>query len=104
MRNFSNELTDAQLERLAILSEEMGEAQQVIGKIIRHGYASYNPMLEQPSRSNREELARELGHVHFAIDTLVIFNDDVDSDKVSLSYVEKEKSIKQWLHYQEPPR
>lgn len=28
MEKFSNELTDAQLERLAILSEELGEAQR----------------------------------------------------------------------------
>jgi hypothetical protein len=34
---FSNELSDAEVERLAILAEEMGEAQQCIGKILRHG-------------------------------------------------------------------
>ena len=31
-----NKLSDAETERLAILAEEMGEAQQAIGKIIRH--------------------------------------------------------------------
>ena len=40
-----NKLTAAQTERLAILSEELGEAQQAIGKIMRHGYDSCNPLL-----------------------------------------------------------
>lgn len=33
-----NDLSNAELERLALLLEELGEAQQVIGKILRHGY------------------------------------------------------------------
>ena len=33
-----NELSPAEVERLAILAEEMGEAIQVIGKVLRHGY------------------------------------------------------------------
>lgn len=33
-----NQLTNAQAERLHILLEELGEAQQAIGKILRHGY------------------------------------------------------------------
>jgi hypothetical protein len=98
MTKFSNDLTDAQLERLAILSEEMGEAQQAIGKILRHGYHSWNPTVAH-TRTNRDDLARELGHVHFAIDMLS-HSDDVDADQVSFSYVEKEKSIKKWLHHQ----
>lgn len=40
---FSNNLSDAELERLAYLAEECGEVQQIIGKIIRHGYESYSP-------------------------------------------------------------
>lgn len=40
MSKFSNKLNDAQSERLALLLEELGEAQQAIGKILRHGYQS----------------------------------------------------------------
>lgn len=47
MSDFTNNLTAAEQERLAILAEEMGEALQIIGKIIRHGYESYNPTLVQ---------------------------------------------------------
>jgi hypothetical protein len=57
---FSNGLTPAQLERLAFLSEELGEAQQAIGKIVRHGYDSYNPLVLTNS-NNREDLEKEIG-------------------------------------------
>ena len=42
MKHF-NQLTPAEAERLALLLEELGEAQQAIGKILRHGYASTHP-------------------------------------------------------------
>lgn len=42
MKNF-NGLSPAETERLALLSEEMGEVQQAIGKILRHGYESIHP-------------------------------------------------------------
>ena len=64
-----NKLTDAQAERLAILSEEMGEAIHAIGKIQRHGLESYNPFHAERG-SNRKQLAQELGHVVFAINAL----------------------------------
>ena len=99
---FSNDLTDAQLERLAILSEELGEAQQCIGKIIRHGYHSWNPTVVS-TKTNKEELARELGHVNFAID-MILQSEDIEGDQVSFSYVEKEKSIQRWLHHQKASR
>ncbi len=57
-----NGLTPAEAERLAYLAEEMGEALQAIGKILRHGYESFNP--HNPSAgSNRVQLAKELSDV-----------------------------------------
>ena len=39
-----NELTPAEAGAiLRLLAEEMGEALQVVGKILRHGYESYHP-------------------------------------------------------------
>ena len=35
---FNTGLTDAQRERLARLLEERGEVQQIIGKVLRHGF------------------------------------------------------------------
>ncbi len=51
-----NGLTDAQAERLALLLEELGEAQQAIGKILRHGYESMSPF-DETKTTNRWEYA-----------------------------------------------
>lgn len=75
-----NQLTPAELERLAKLSEELGEATQAIGKILRHGYESYNPTIQFP-KSNRQDLERELGDILFAIDLLCEKN-DVNLDNI----------------------
>jgi NTP pyrophosphatase (non-canonical NTP hydrolase) len=75
--NFTNNLTDAQAERLAILLEEMGEAQQAIGKILRHGYHSWDPTAVKVI-TNRDDLAKELADVQYAVN-LLIGNDDIDS-------------------------
>lgn len=66
-------ITDAQLERLAILAEECGEVVKVVGKILRHGLGSINPLTGE---SNRHLLEKELGDVLAAMELLVI-NDEV---------------------------
>lgn len=91
-------MTSAELERLALLLEEMGEAQQCIGKIIRHGYENYNPF-EVNEVSNREALEKELGHVKFAID-LMIGAGDLSDTNIMVSKAEKRSSVRKWLHYQ----
>jgi NTP pyrophosphatase (non-canonical NTP hydrolase) len=77
-----NGLTPAQAERLFYLLEELGEAQQAIGKILRHGYESRDPTKARQtfddnrggqdgwrntSPTNRENLTSELGDVQRAI-------------------------------------
>lgn len=59
-----NQLTPAEAERLALLLEELGEAQQAIGKILRHGYESTHP---DGGPTNREALERECGDVRHAM-------------------------------------
>jgi len=98
MHKFSNELTEAQVERLAILSEELGEAQQCIGKILRHGYESYNPVVGT-GLTNRRELERELGDVVFAARLLGEAN-DVSESGIAERMKSKRQSIKRWLHHQ----
>lgn len=98
MAKFSNELTDAEVERLEVLVEEMGEAQQAICKIIRHGYESYNPVVDT-GMTNRLELERELGDILCAIQMLFRARD------MSMAAMEKRRgdkwqSIKKWLHHQ----
>ena len=57
MSKFQNDLTPAEVERLALLAEEAAEVIQVVGKIIRHGYESTHP---NGGKNNRELLEHEL--------------------------------------------
>lgn len=97
MYNF-NELTPAETERLAILAEEMGEAIQVIGKILRHGYESHNPLLED-SLHNRAELEKEIGDVELIIYMMAEAN-DINRNAVDRNRIAKSKKIVKWLHHQ----
>jgi NTP pyrophosphatase (non-canonical NTP hydrolase) len=99
MEKFSNQLTDAELERLAFLSEELGEAQQAVGKILRHGYESYNPIVDT-GMTNRRELERELGDINAAIFMLVQAK-DVSGTAVYKRSDQKVEGVKRWLHHQE---
>lgn len=95
---FSNELTEAQAERLAILLEELGEAQQAIGKILRHGYESYNPVINT-GRTNRRELEKECGDVYAAI-LMLTGAKDINFAGVLMDAKEKAEKIKPYLHHQ----
>lgn len=64
-------LTPAELERLALLSEELSEAQQAISKIIRHGW----------SLTNKDRLTMELGDITLAV-ALMGAAGDVDRDDI----------------------
>lgn len=91
-----NELTPAQTERLALLLEEMGEAQQVIGKILRHGYESTHP---DGGPTNRNLLETEIGHVEHAIFRMHEA-EDMDPLAVLDSVADKAKKIGRYLHHQ----
>lgn len=95
---FSNKLTPAQIERLAFLSEELGEAIQAIGKILRHGYKSSHPDI--PERCNRENLEKELGHIHLAISMLIEAGDLVSHGNIATYAAGKRLSIGKYLHHQ----
>lgn len=95
-----SELEPDQVERLALLLEELGEAQQAIGKVLRHGYGSHHP--DSPlGPDNRDMLERELGDVLAAIEILQMGRD------VSLKQIESHKRAKRrrvvhYLHEQSP--
>jgi NTP pyrophosphatase (non-canonical NTP hydrolase) len=88
-----NKLSAAETERLAILSEELGEVIQVVGKILRHGWldAGYD---------NRAELEKELGDVYVAM-RLLYDGGDVNPHKVHVSQIRKVDKIKKYLHHNE---
>jgi len=92
-----NQLTPAEAERLALLSEELGEAQQAIGKILRHGYESTHP---EGGPTNREALMRELGDVR-AASWLMELGGDIDGTLVQRASADKLNKVKRYLHHQE---
>ena len=91
-----NKLTDAQLERLYVLSEELGEVQQVIGKVLRHGYESTYP---GETETNLQSLQRELGDVFCAL-KLMDDASDIDTDRMIEHAVAKEARVQKYLHHQ----
>lgn len=95
MKHF-NGLTPAEAERLALLLEELGEAQQAIGKILRHGYESRSPY---GGPSNRNALILELGDVQFAI-KLLCESGDLEELHIADRIVEKLSTVTQYLHHQ----
>lgn len=98
MAKFSNDLCDAELERLAILAEECGEVQQMVGKIIRHGYYSYHPS-DVTQRKNKDYLIDEIGDILWIVLLMIEKNDINISDLVKRMNHKEEKS-KKYLHHQ----
>jgi NTP pyrophosphatase (non-canonical NTP hydrolase) len=97
-----NGLTPAEAERLAVLMEEMAEASQIIGKILRHGYASRNPHDHSGgARSNREMLEQELGDVRHAMILLCDAN-DLSKDAIHERAKAKVWLSAKWMHHQPP--
>ena len=90
-----NKLSPAEAERLAWLAEELSEAIQVIGKILRHGYASANPIESHPDFGihNRTLLAKEIRDVRAAISLM-----EQQGDVVRLS---PKKASLRYMHHQE---
>ena len=91
-----NGLTFAEAERLALLLEELGEAQHAIGKILRHGYGSCHP---DGGPFNRENLEKELGDVLFAIQ-LMTDNGDLSYFEIEEHKREKRNRVSEYLHHQ----
>lgn len=96
-----NELTPAEAERLALLAEELGEAIQAIGKILRHGYESCHPdNINGPD--NRSDLEREIGDIAAALHYMTILSNDLDEINIDEHMRRKIKNVKQYLHHQGP--
>lgn len=90
-------MTNSELERLAILAEECAEVQQIICKIIRHGFESYNPF-DETKTTNRDLLERELGDLSFAVN-FCAENEDINLINVRGFIDKKRGNIKKYLHH-----
>ncbi|TCK36693.1 hypothetical protein B0G84_5706 [Paraburkholderia sp. BL8N3] len=93
-----NRLNEAEAERLALLAEEMAEAIHAIGKILRHGYESKNPLMPQ-GPSNRDWLEQEVAHVYAAARLMF---DAGDIRRVACEDHEsiKQESLHRYMHHQ----
>ncbi len=94
-----NQLTPAEAERLALLAEEMGEALQAIGKVLRHGYESYHPSHPE-GPSNRQALTREVGDVYAAV-CLLCESGDLQHVEIAERVERKKVAVREYLHEQE---
>lgn len=96
MEHFNN-LTPAEAERLALLSEECGEVIQAIGKILRHGYESHNPNIKH-HQGNRLDLQDECGHIQAAI---ILLQNSQDISPEETKYAQKLKlaAVGKYLHH-----
>jgi len=92
-------LTPAQIERLAILAEELGEAQQIVGKILRHGFSSYNPF-DPKQTPNKELLEKELGDVEYAMH-LLVYRRDLDGVSIREHRDAKAAKTADYIHCEE---
>ena len=105
MAKHFNGLTPAEAELLALLAEEMGEAIQCIGKILRHGYESVDPTWTGPedhrAPTNRENLEAELGDV---MCTIELMGADLHFPAIVQQCARKHKSVQRWLHHQQSVR
>ena len=96
-----NQLTPDKAERLAMLAEECAEVIQIIGKILRHGYASHHPDDVQAT-PNRRLLENELLDA-FAVHLAMIRAGDIRSpgDLENSAAARWEKKLR-FAHHQEP--
>lgn len=101
VRHF-NGLTPAEAERLALLAEECAEVIQVVGKILRHGYESSNPLLRVPEdqlpTTNRTLLTKEMGQLQLAME-MIVMRGDIDPINVVHAKQAKAETIDRWLHH-----
>jgi len=88
----------AEREALALLVEELGEAIQVVGKILRHGWDSQNPLTL--GAMNREALAGELGDVLAAI-TIIAQTGRITQLELAQNQAAKLVRVRRWLHHVE---
>jgi hypothetical protein len=100
VRPFTTGLTEAEAERLALLAEEMGEAIQSIGKVLRHGYESCHP---KGGPTNRHLLEAECGDVLAALE-LLYWARDIGREGVELARAEKHFAVRPYLHHQADAR
>ncbi len=91
-------MTEAELERLAILIEECAEVQHIACKILRHGYGSFHPG-DTRRTPNRQILERELADV-YAVMMAMTTAGDFSMCEVTQDWSAVWAKKKPYLHHQ----
>ena len=95
----SNNLTPAEIERLAMLAEECGEVVQIVCKVLRHGYESYHPD-DMNKETNKDILVDELLDV-FAVLWLMNNKGDIITPDVNAWLKDRVARKLKYSHCQE---
>jgi hypothetical protein len=96
-----NTLTPAQTERLAVLQEQLGTAQQAIGTIQRWGFARVDPALGHGTQlTNRKRLETALGGV-ICVTGLMTKNSDLVKGEIETATKNKTEEIPPSLIHQD---
>ncbi|CAJ3245003.1 hypothetical protein [Burkholderia pseudomallei] len=93
-----NRLNEAEAERLALLAQQMGQAIDALGKILRHGYESTHPLTPQ-GPTNRDLLEKEIAHVLVAA-RLMFDAGDIRRVPCDIYEQEKREELHRYLHHQ----
>jgi len=93
-----NGLDAAQVERLYYLSEELSESIQAIQKVLRHGYESYDPTVDD-GPTNRQHLEIELGQTAIAV-CMLLEAGDLDEGAMTDATRDKLVNLERWMHHQ----
>lgn len=91
-----HDLSDAEVERLAMLIEECGEIIQIACNILRHGYEPKHPH-HAPSATNRMLLEMEIGDARSSM-ALMAFHGDIDHVRVIEHARTKPAKRNAWIH------
>jgi NTP pyrophosphatase (non-canonical NTP hydrolase) len=91
-----NKLSNAELERLAVLAEECGEVIQIVNKTIRHGFD--NSHEKYGNKTCRELLEQEIADL-FVIIELMLREEDINDDRVYSCKTLKKNKINRSLRY-----
>jgi hypothetical protein len=97
-KEFTNELSPAQAERLAILAQECSEVVHACTMALRHGLDSHSP--NDPNKvTNRQYILNEIGDVSAAMFLLLNSGDlpNPPSDEYIYSKLDR---LKKYTHHQ----
>lgn len=87
----------AEIERLALINGYAAEVQNLISKILRHGFESWHPD-DAEQTTNRTLLLKELADLSFAIN-LAGSKGDFNLMKLNRLMREKKKAVQKYLYY-----